>query len=107
MERQLLANVGGLLNSRNAQNRQSLGRSAARLVRPGYTGSHCPQSKSLIAGPVCGQAGRNHETGACVHETGARRFVAYRVPGTLKLVDDDATRKKFTVPTSWPGLRHD
>ena len=29
---------------------------------------------------------------------GAWRFVAHRVPGTLKLVDDDATRKRFHRP---------
>ncbi len=29
---------------------------------------------------------------------GAWRFVAYRVPGTLKLLDDDATRRRFHRP---------
>ena len=29
---------------------------------------------------------------------GAWKFVTYRVPGTLKLLDDDATRKQFHRP---------
>jgi hypothetical protein len=29
---------------------------------------------------------------------GACRLVSYRVPGTLKLVDDDATRRRFHRP---------
>jgi hypothetical protein len=44
-----------------------------------------------------------------VWSPGAWRYVAFRQPGTLKLVDDDATRKQFNRPgllaKVWKGAK--